>query len=145
MSFSLSMKTTRCFVSCCAIDQHPASDLVRAIRELGIVVEHSPIPPDRGSDPRWNNWYQIGCSEMIAKCNAFVIVVDRAWDSSTWMGHESWCAMQDPKRPKTPKCFYWDPNNVEPKAPGMIQYLKERLPNAPILAASLLESRVRNG
>jgi hypothetical protein len=139
------MKTMRCFVSSCAIDQHPARELVRAIREVAIVVEHSPVPPDSGGDSRWKNWYQSGCSETIAKCDALVIVVDRAWDSSTWMAHESWCAMQDPKRPKTPMCFYWDPGDVRPKAPGMIQYLKERLPSDPVLAARLLESRMRNG
>ena len=138
------MKTMTCFVSSCAIDQRPATELVRAIRERGIVVDHSPVSPTRGGDERWKNWYESGCPETVAKCDAFVIVIDRAWDSSTWMAHESWCAMQDPRRSKTPMCFYWDPSDIGAKATGMMQYLKERLPSDPVLAAKLLESRMRN-
>jgi hypothetical protein len=138
------MKTMRCFVSSCAIDQRPASELVRAIREQGIAVDHSPVSPDTRDDARWKNWYKSGCAETIAKCDAFVIVIDKGWDSSTRMAHESWCAMHDPKRQKTPMCFYWDPDEVHPSAPGMIQYLKERLPTDPVQAARSLGSRMRN-
>jgi hypothetical protein len=60
------------------------------------------------------------------------------------MGHEAWCSMEDPNRTKTPLCFYWNPDDIRPTAPGMIGYLKKRLPKDPYRAVELLMATINN-
>lgn len=94
------------FVSSTTVLRPPASELIAALRAAGHQVDHSPRGPD---DPRWPDWYQSGSQLAIAACETFIIVLDRAWDSSTWMAHEAdlgtarvagrlarWCTVFDP-------------------------------------------------
>lgn len=58
----------------------------------------------------------------LARCDLFVIVVDKGWDFSTWMGSEADLA----QRQICDTCLFWNPTNVA--ARGMLQYLREELP-----------------
>jgi hypothetical protein len=76
----------RVFLSC---EAGPAAFavLARALRAVGTEVRHSPTTAPW--DPRWDGWYDHGCSEELRLCDAFVAVITRGHDSSTWMAIEA--------------------------------------------------------
>jgi hypothetical protein len=55
----------------------------------------------------------------------FVAVIDRGWDSSTWMAQEADLASR-----KGLPLLYWNPDRLVVKASGMVPYLREALPPA---------------
>ena len=79
----------RIFVSSQVVDRWPARDLIAALRQAGVEVEHSPRNPLDGEDPRWKDWYSSTLGAVIDRCDAFVIIVEPGWDSSTWMAIEA--------------------------------------------------------
>ena len=93
-------------------------------------MNHSPRNPLDGDDRRWADWYQRGLQEAIKESQSFVIIVDRGWDSSTWMGIEADEGLRKARASGGNYVMaYWNPNNIEVKAKGMLGYLKDRLPN----------------
>lgn len=116
----------RVFLSSHAIDSENAQALVRAIRAADIEVEHSPRNPIDGHGPIWSDWYSSGLPNAVGKCDLFIVVVDRGWDSSTWMGIEAeawrtrWAGLM-------PRAYFWNPESIT-VSNGMACYLKEVLP-----------------
>jgi hypothetical protein len=53
-----------------------------------IEVDHSPLNPLVGDDPRWRGWDGRECSKAIAAADCFLAIETRGYDSSTWMAHE---------------------------------------------------------
>jgi hypothetical protein len=111
------------FISSESVDGPPASLLIAALRRAGVAVEHSPRNPSDGPDPRWSDWYSRGLPEALERCDAFVAVINRAWDSSTWMGCEA-----DEGRKRLSSTFFWNPEGVTVTAAGMKPYLTVQLP-----------------
>lgn len=89
-----------------------------------------------GDDPRWRDWYEAGLPAAIGRCEVFVAVVDRGWDSSTWMGQEA-----DTASKSGLTLLYWNPDRLLVKARGMVAYLREELPPALDDALTLLLRR----
>jgi len=87
------------------------------------MVEHSPINPADGSDPRWTTWY-ADLADVIAKSDVFVVVIDDVWDSSTWMASEA-----DAAKRYVARRAVWNPNGVSVTAVGMLTYLENELPH----------------
>jgi hypothetical protein len=127
----------RVFVSSQAVTHPPAADLIQALRSAGASVEHSPINPSHGSDPRWSTWY-ADLADAIVRSDAFVAVIDGVWDSSTWMASEADAA----KRCVARRAF-WNPNGVRVTAVGMRAYLENELPQP--LAEAVVEIVRRAG
>jgi hypothetical protein len=113
------------FVSSQAVDRWPAQALIRALRNAGCDVEHSPSNPADGNDARWATWYASGLAATLERCRIFVVIVDRGWDSSTWMGEESEKAIA---RGVPLRRFFWNPDRVHVVAQAMTRYLAEELP-----------------
>jgi hypothetical protein len=126
------------FVSSQRIDGPPANQLVAALLATGVTVIGSPSNPLDSHDPRWSNWYEAGLPEAVRRCSAFVIVVDRGWDSSTWMSIEAEEALKCSIGGRPLPMLFWNPMSLEVKARGMTPYLKRRLPNAVSQAVSQL-------
>jgi hypothetical protein len=111
------------FVSSQAVDEAPATMLVAELLRAGLVVEHSP----RNEDAAWSEWYGGGLSAAVARCSVFVAVIDRGWDSSTWMAIEADEAVQKLGSARI-RSFFWNPERLKVTAKGMLPYLKEELP-----------------
>lgn len=64
----------------------------RIIDELrkspGIEVEHSPLNPLAGDDPRWQGWDGRESGKAIAAADCFLAIETRGYDSSTWIAQE---------------------------------------------------------
>lgn len=123
----------RVFVSCPDIDAAEPQVLLAALRARGCLVFHSPRHPDAGPDARWTDWYERGLQQALTGVDAFVIVPDTAWDSSTWMAEEARQAL-DVLRVRHP--FFWSPKGVSVRAMG--DYLRTRLPADPVAAANIV-------
>jgi len=118
------------FISCQSIDSPEPQMLISELKERGFRMNHSPRNPLDGDDRRWADWYQRGLQEAIKESQSFVIIVDRGWDSSTWMGIEADEGLRKARASGGNYVMaYWNPNNIEVKAKGMLGYLKDRLPN----------------
>lgn len=124
---------TNVFVSSQRIDSSNAQALIDELREAGFGVDHSPRNPLDGEDVRWSGWYDHGLQQAIDRADAFVIVVDPAWDSSTWMGEESQAATLAGL-----PMSYWNPEGIAFSDGAMRSYLKQRLPGEPADAALTL-------
>ena len=132
------------FISCQSIESPEPQMLVSELKEKGFRTNHSPRSPLDGDDSRWADWYQRGLHEAIKESQSFVIIVDRGWDSSTWMGIEAGEALRKAKASGGNYVMtYWNPNNIEVKAKGMLGYLKDRLPNKVNEAVEALTRRMQ--
>ena len=116
------------FVSAPNVDRNPAKSLIERLKMKGFEVDHSPRNPSEGSDPRWDGWYDSGLRSSLDKVEVFVIVIDVAWDSSTWMAEESRQAMDAPGVRPVPHVFFWNPMSIEVQAASVLGYLREELP-----------------
>jgi len=77
------------FVSSENTRDHRVARIIDELRKApGIEVDHSPLNPLVGNDPRWQGWYGRECSEAIAAADCFLAIETRGYDSSTWMAHE---------------------------------------------------------
>ena len=112
------------FISSPNVEQAPAARLIEALWSAGHEVDHSPRGPQ---DPRWAGWYAAGCRQAIERADTFIIVLDRAWDSSTWMGIEAETGLArtggDPRR-----FVFWNPLGLRVTAAGAVPYLRSELP-----------------
>lgn len=113
----------RVFVSSQDVDGDPCSALIDTLRSEGWVVDHSPRNPI--DDPRWSSWYDSGLAAALSRADIFIIVVDYAWDSSTWMAEEARLAIE---RGMVKTAFYWNPECIVVRAMGMFPYLRSELP-----------------
>lgn len=116
------------FVSSQAVDRWPARELLNRLRAAGVPVEHSPSNPTDRKDPRWAGWYESGLREALERCALFVVVVDKGWDSSTWMGEEAHAALCPAAGRKPLRAFFWNPSSGTTIAQGMAGYLGRELP-----------------
>jgi hypothetical protein len=114
------------FLSSQALDRAPARALAEALHSAGVGLECSPTNPVDGEDSRWANWYSAGLARAIRASDAAVLVLDEAWDSSTWMAEEAHQALT---LLGADAVFFWNPNNVQVRAVGMLPFLKTRLPD----------------
>jgi len=132
------------FVSCQCIDAEPAQIFIEQLRLNGFTVEHSPRNPADGVDERWNDWYERSLAETISRSLAFIIILDRGWDCSTWMAIEADEANGGPDRRPPMPMFFYNPMaiKVSKQAIGMHRYLKEELPTDAKTAADLLSRKV---
>jgi hypothetical protein len=128
------------FVSSQSVDGARAASLIDGLRRAHVRVNHSPRNPLDGQDPRWEDWYQAGLPAAVGRCNVFVAVIDRGWDSSTWMG----CEAEMATKAGLP-LLYWNPDRVRVTAPGMVPYLREQLPDTLNDALALLLRRGMSG
>jgi hypothetical protein len=115
----------RVFISSPNVDQPPASLLIEGLRSARAEVDHSPRGP---LDPRWGDWYDVGCQQAIERCDTFVMVVDRVWDSSTWMAHEASVGRNWPPARPLRWRVHWNPERVEIKSEEMAFHLVCELP-----------------
>ena len=95
------------------------SSLIDGLLRAHVEIEHSPRNPLDGDDPRWENWYEVGLPAALARCILFVAVIDRGWDSSSWMAHEAEVATK-----RSLPVLYWNPEGLSVAAPGMLPYLR---------------------
>jgi hypothetical protein len=115
------------FVSSQAVDEAPASTLIAGLRSAGVVVEHSPSNPEHRDDGRWSDWYGKGLPNTLVRCSIFIAVVDRGWDSSTWMAIEADLAGKKLGAGRI-RSVFWNPEARVVTAKGMLPYLEEELP-----------------
>ena len=67
-----------------------------------IEVEHSPLNPLVGDDPRWQGRDDRECRGAIAAADCFLAIETRGYDCSTWMAHEfdvAWKLRRERGRP----------------------------------------------
>src|SRR3954469_18990841 len=107
----------RVFVSSQGVDRWPARELITALRQASVEVEHSPRNPLDGEDPRWSDWYGSALRGAVDRCDAFVIVVEPGWDSSTWMAVEAEAGLT-PGRKTEQNAFFWNPDGIAVNAAG---------------------------
>src|SRR6266446_3060976 len=107
----------RVFVSSQVVDRWPARDLIAALRQARVEVEHSPRNPLDGEDPRWTNWYSEKLGAAVDSCDVFVVVLEPGWDSSTWMAIEAEAELATGRRSEQ-KAFVWNPDGITVKAAG---------------------------
>ena len=81
-----------------------------------------------GEDPRWQDWYGEGLAAELDKADAFIAVIDEAWDSSTWMGTEAQMALDRMQAGSIKRMYFFNPDGVTVAPEGMRRYLKEPLP-----------------
>ena len=124
------------FVSSQSVDAAQASSLIDGLLRAHVEIEHSPRNPLDGDDPRWENWYEVGLPAALARCILFVAVIDRGWDSSSWMAHEAEVATK-----RGLPVLYWNPEGLSVAARGMLPYLREEVPPALNDAIDLLLRR----
>lgn len=123
--------------------------MIDHLRGLGHEVAHSPDSSGSSAvDPRWHGWYPrpgrppgsdntCGLGAALDVADACVIVIDKAWDSSTWMAIEADEALA---RLGVARLFHWDPDQFRPRAKGMLRYLNRPLPeDVAESAAALVE------
>jgi len=113
----------RIFVSSQDVDGGPCSALINTLRSEGWVVDHSPRNPIRGQDPRWSSWYDSGLAAALAGADIFIIVLDHAWDSSSWMAEEAHFGIE---RGMAKTAFYWNPSPIVLRTTR--HYLRTELP-----------------
>lgn len=137
------VRPPRIFVSALDAEDVPVTDLVRALREAGAEVDHSPAD---GDDPRFYDWYDVGLPAAVRHCEAFVIVPITWWDSSTWMMIEADTAMRRVRSDPEFHFCAWRPRGYRNAriTPGNQRYLESApaLPRDPHEAAALLVKRV---
>lgn len=119
----------RIFVSSCRVDGQHAAALIERLRGESFGVSHSPRNPSDGEDRRWLDWYKGGCRAELEGADIFVTVISRAWDCSTWMAHECGEASELAGEGRLRGVYFWNPEGIEVEARGMVEYLKERLPD----------------
>jgi hypothetical protein len=124
------------FGSSQSVGTAPASLLIDGLRRAGVAVEHSPRNPSDGHDPRWQDWYAKGLHDALTRCTSFVAVVDRSWESSTWMAVEA-----DEAKKRLASTYYWNPQGVTVAADGMKPYLTAELPATLDAAIEILVQR----
>ena len=115
------------FVSSYNVDKPPASSLIAALRNSGVVVENSPSNPADKSDPKWKKWYDEGLMATLMNCDTFVAVITDVWDS-TWMVSECQTALNLHNVSMMKKYYYWNPQRISVTAAGLVPYLKSELP-----------------
>jgi hypothetical protein len=109
----------RIFVSTEYSEDPLSKAIVARVSREGWSLDQSPTNPD---DPRWREWYSVGCARAIALADAVVSVFTPGWDGSTWMCHEAWVALHTPR-----PLFLWNPvGRCVP--PGMLRFAKHPLP-----------------
>jgi hypothetical protein len=79
----------RIFVSSQRIDDDATARVISELKRSGFDVRTSPRNPLDGPDERWHDWYAHGLTAELDQVDAFVIVIDRGWDSSKWMAAEA--------------------------------------------------------
>lgn len=124
------------FVSSQRVDLPLVQSFLRQLQLAGVAVECSPRNPLDGTDCRWNGWYKDGLSTAIEWADVFVVAVDYAWDSSTWMSEEAHAATIAGL-----PMYYWNPEAIQLRDGGMRAYLKVELPKEPADAVRLLHER----
>ncbi len=120
---------TQIFVSSCRIDESRTAALIERLRNESFSVLHSPRNPLDGEDARWHDWYERGCKADLDRASIFIAVISSGWDCSTWMAHECDEALKRVGSGKIRRMYFWNPEQMEVKAAGMIPYLKECLPD----------------
>lgn len=113
------------FVSSEDIDSRFVKSMIEELRCHSFVVSHS---PRKNNDTHWGNWYEQGLDEELKQVEIFIAVITKSWELSTWMAHEINAAYQLLNDGKIKKVFFWNPENIEVKSLGMIDYLKNELP-----------------
>jgi hypothetical protein len=124
------------FLSSRAADAPLAAALIDGLRRVNVKVEHSPRNPKDGEDPRWGDWYKVGLPAALGRSHLFVAVIDRGWDSSTWMAIEA-----DTATKTGLPMFFWNPEGVRVTARGMVPYLREEIPTTLDRAIELFARR----
>ena len=116
-----SARAPRIFVSGPDLDTPPAADFVAALEARGAEVDRSP----RVGDPRFQAWYEAGLPAAAARCDAFVLVPQSWWDSSTWMGLEAEAGQARLRAEPGFRFHAWHPEGIVPDryAMGMRGYL----------------------
>ncbi len=118
--------------------------LISHLIEKEFRTNHSPRNPLDGDDNPWDDWYEKGLEEAINESQSFVIVVDQGWDSSTWMSIEADQALRKADTSGDNYLMaYWNPNDIEVKAKGVLGYLIDKLPNEPDKAIEALTRQMR--
>lgn len=124
------------FLSSQAIDRVPARTLAELLHTRAFRIDSSPRHPSDGPDVRWGDWYTTGLINALRGAQIAVLVVDDGWDSSTWMAEEARLAFA---LLGDSAVFFWNPNDVQVRAAGMLPFLKARLPDDPAVAAARIE------
>jgi hypothetical protein len=127
------------FLSCQDIDDSSAQSFIQALKSLGFATEHSPSNPIRGIDKRWNAWYSTELLNTLSKVNAFIVLLDNGWDSSTWMAIEGEAALG---LAQPLPMYVYNPLEIKVSAKVMLPYLKELLPSDPAQAAEYLADKI---
>ncbi|WP_411846059.1 hypothetical protein AAFN60_21360 [Roseibacillus persicicus] len=125
------------FLSSQHIGGGSASLLLTELRNIGLNVDHSPLNPAFGHDERWQSWYAQGLRTALESVSLFVSVIDKGWDSSTWMAMESAQAFNSVSTRDSIR--FWNPDQIVVKVQEMRQYLTSELPRDLIEAAAEIE------
>jgi hypothetical protein len=124
------------FVSSLQLYLPYAATLIEKLKAASFHVAHSPDPDMQ--DVRWGDWYVRGCAVEFDDTDIFIIVITFAWDSSTWMAHESDEALKRFRAGRIRRMFFYNPEGIEVTAAGMLPYLIKRLPDSPDEVVALL-------
>lgn len=95
--------------------------LVARVSREGFIVDQSPMSAD---DPRWLDWYSVGCARSVALADVVISVFTPGLDGSTWMCHEVEIALRTPRA-----LFLWNPLGRRIPA-GMLRYAQRSLPES---------------
>jgi hypothetical protein len=119
--------TASIFVSAEAVDLSPTRELIAALRATGALVNHSPRNPLHGVDHRWSDWYAVGLREALRASDVAILVVDASWSASTWIASEADMAFHELQDGAVAT---WNPSDATIEAPGVVAYLRVRLPDS---------------
>jgi len=120
--------TLRIFISSQNIDGPEAAPFIENLQRNGFIVETSPRSPHYGYDLKWKDWYGKGLAAALDRSDVFIFVVDRGWDSSTWMWQEAGSAFLRKKSGKLRAYYCYNPTSITAFALGMYRYLSEAEP-----------------
>lgn len=137
------MNRKRVFVSCQAIDEKEAQDFLHELSEADFEVQHSPSPPSHGNDPAWEGWYEKRLGEAVERADYFVVIVDRGWDSSTWMGIEGEAALSEIRKKRSLQMFSYILSDRE-VTNVMTKYLGQALPKGSYNAVLFLKNNKKD-
>ena len=117
---------TTVFVSSCTIDSGHPSALVNKLRADGFEVLHS---PGKDQHVNWGDWYKRDSLNALDRTDVFIVAVTENWQFSTWMQHEAWEAEKRLRAGRIQRMLFYNPENIEVTANGMLPFLNQRLPD----------------
>lgn len=140
--------STDVFVSSETITREPAKEIVKALREHGLSVFHSP-PWDQEANwqgplkKEWDRWYGPDLWRATEDARLIVLVVSPRWQNSSWMISECEAATRASKIAGYSKALTWNPAGIPITNQNHASHVGEMLPAALNEAVEVIKIKLR--